>query len=251
LKSIFQKLAFLTGLTLLTASAALSQTTYSNIDQMSGFGSCTTCAGAGGAGSAATFWMKQGISSPSMDGKSAQFFLGGRTPYSDAMWWKKLPVSGSAASGLHHFIYDAYFYYQNASAVQGLEFNITQYFGGKGFTYGMTCDVRNSRTWKISVANSTGSSMAGMHWQSTGIACPAPPTYKWNHVVIEAERTSNNQIHYISVSLNDTKYYVNKYTPYRTAPSSWGGVTTHIQLNGNQVQAAYSVWMDKYKVVAW
>ncbi|MCU1284546.1 MAG: hypothetical protein JWO13_896 [Acidobacteriales bacterium] len=233
------------------ATAAVSQTTYSNIDQMSGFGSCTTCAGAGANGTTATFWMKQGLSSPSMDGKAAQFFLGGNIAYSDAMWWKKLPVSTSTASTLHHFIYDAYFYYKNSTAVQGLEFNITQYFGGKGFTYGMTCDVRNTKTWKISVADTSSSSMTGMHWQSTGIACPAPPTNKWNHVVIEAERTSSNQIHYLAVTLNGVKHYINKSTPYRTAPSSWGGITTHIQLNGNQNQDDYSVWMDKYKVTLW
>src|SRR5437899_3222479 len=139
---------FLTVATvIILTTAAFSQTTYSNIESMSGFGSCTTCAGADGSGSTASYWMKQHVSSPSLDGSSTQFFLGGSTPYSDAIWWKKLPLSTSTTSGLKHFIYDTYFYYKNASAVQGLEFNVTQYFYGKAFVYGIQCDVRSSGTW--------------------------------------------------------------------------------------------------------
>jgi hypothetical protein len=249
LKKLLFKTAIISAFLILVSAAAVSQTTYSSIDQMSGFGFCTTCAGAGGAGPAATFYMKQGVSSPSMDGKSTEFHLGGKTPYSDAIWWKKLPVSNTSA--LRHFVYDTYFYYTNASAVQGLEFNITQYFGGKGFEYGMTCDVRNSHTWKMSVANTASSKLSDMHWQSTGIACPAPPTNKWNHLILEFERTTDNRVHFIAVTLNGTKNYINKYAYKRIAPSSWGGVTTHFQMNGNQRQDAYSVWLDKWNVTTW
>ena len=215
---------------------------------MSGFGSCSSCAGAGGSGTSASFWMKQGISSPSIDGKATQFFLGGSTPYSDAMWWKRI---ASNSSSLHHFVYDTYFYYQNSSAVQGLEFNITAYSNSKGYVFGLTCDIRSSGTWKISVPNSSSSKLSDMHWQSTGIACPAPPTYKWNHLQFEAERTSGNQVHYISVTLNGVKHYINTTVASRIAPSTWNGMTTHIQLNGDYKQDDYSVWMDKYNVITW
>src|SRR3954462_13871598 len=100
--------------------AGLSQTTFSNIESMSGITSCSTCAGAGGSGPAASYWMKQNVSSPSLDGRSTQFFLGGSTAYSDAMWTKKLPISSTP---LHHFVFDTYYYLKNPAAVQGLEFN--------------------------------------------------------------------------------------------------------------------------------
>lgn len=243
-----KRIALLAALLLICTVAGISQTTFSNIESMSGITSCSTCAGAGGSGPAASFWMKQNVASPSLDGHSTQFFLGGTTPYSDAMWTKKLPIS---STNLRHFVFDTYYYITNPSAVQGLEFNITDYLSSKGYTFGMTCDVRSSGTWKISVPNSSNSSMGQMHWQSTGIACPAPTPYVWNHVTFEAERTSDNKVHFISLTVNNKKSYINTTVYARYCPSGWGGVTTHIQLNGNSKQDDYSLWADKYNVKVW
>jgi hypothetical protein len=243
--------AFISATVLALATAGFSQTTFSNIDQMSGWWSCSSCAGKYGTGSTATFWMKQYISSPSIDGRSAQFFLGGSTPYSNALWQKKLTYSATTASQVHHFIYDTYFYYKNATAVQGLEFNTSAYYSGKGFIFGIQCDVRASGVWELSAPNSSSSSLGSMHWASTGIRCPAPPTYKWNHLTLEYERTSSGLVHYIALTINGSKHYLNKYYYHRIAPSSWGGITTHFQMNGNYRQDDYSAWLDKYKVVWW
>jgi hypothetical protein len=218
---------------------------------MSGWSTCSSCAGVNGSGPIASFSLKQFISSPSIDGKSIQFFLGGSTPYSNALYSKKLVTSSATASNMHHFIYDTYFYYKNSGAPQGMEFNTSQYFGGKGFIFGVQCDIRSSGTWEISVPNSSSSSLANMHWASTGIGCPAPPTYKWNHLVLEYERTSDNKVHYIAMTFNGVKKYIDKYFAPRVAPSSWGGVTTHFQLNGNVRQDDYYTWVDKYNVTMW
>jgi hypothetical protein len=93
--------------------------------------------------------------------------------------------------------------------------------------------------------------LSQIHWASTGIGCPAPPTYKWNHVILEYERTSGGLVHYIALTFNGTKHYLNKYYSHRIAPSSYAGITTHIQLDGNYAQNAYSVWADKYNLTAW
>ena len=79
---------------------------YSNIDQMSGWDSCDKCAGAGGDGPTATHSLSQNISSPAMDGKSAQFYMTGSKPYSNALWWKQL----GANPNVTNFVYDLYFY---------------------------------------------------------------------------------------------------------------------------------------------
>jgi hypothetical protein len=252
MKNIFHKTAIISAFVVVSALAAFSQTTtFSKIEEMPGWSTCSSCAGANGSGPVASFSLKQGISVPSMDGKSIQFFLGGSTPYSNALYSKKLLTSASTASSKSHFIYDTYFYYKNASAVQGMEFNTSQYFGGKGFIFGVQCDVRSSGTWEISVPDGANSSLAQMHWSGTGIACPAPPTYKWNHLVLEYERTPDNKVHYISLTFNGVKKYVNKYYARRIAPSSWGGITTHYQLNGNSKQDDYYAWIDQYKVTMW
>src|SRR5688500_786395 len=103
---------------MVSTSAEAATRTYSNIDQMSGWDHCTVCAGAGGQGSVAVFSMKQNVSSPSMDGRSAKFFLGGTNNYSNALWWKQL----GSNPGVRNFKYDLYFYIKNPGAAQALEF---------------------------------------------------------------------------------------------------------------------------------
>jgi hypothetical protein len=250
MKKYFLSRIFMTALILMAATAAFSQTTYSNIDQMSGWKICSACAGVNGAGPTASFSMQR-VSSPSLDGSAVQLNLGGSTPYSDALYSKTLTFSSTTATNSHHFIYDLYFYYKNATAMQALELNTSEYFGGKGFIFGIQCNVRSSGMWELSAPNSSTSTLSQIHWASTGIGCPAPPTYKWNHVILEYERTSGGLVHYIALTFNGTKHYLNKYYSHRIAPSSYAGITTHIQLDGNYAQNAYSVWADKYNLTAW
>jgi hypothetical protein len=248
----FVSIAALISASLLTlATAGFSQTTFSDIDQMSGWSACSSCAGKFGTGPTASFSMSQNVSSPSIDGRSAQFNLGGGTPYSNVLFQKRLTTSATTASQVRHFIYDTYFYYKNATAAQGFEFNISEYFSGKGFLFGIQCDIRSSGTWELSAPNSSSSTLGSMHWVSTGIGCPAPSTYKWNHLTLEYERTSDDKIHYIALTFNGSKRYLNSYYDRRIAPSNWAGITTHFQMNGNYRQDDYSAWMDKYKVVWW
>ena len=212
---VLRKLSYITILTVLAMVGAASAQTFSNIQARTDGASCSECAGAGGTGTKAAFWIKQNVASPSMTGHAAQLFLGGSTPYSDALWnWR----IASDSSKMRHYVFDTYYYVTNPSAVQGLEFNITSYDHGRGYTYGFTCSVKSGGVWKISVPDDSTSSMAEMHWSSTGISCPAPPANTWNHISFEAERTSSGMIHYISLTVNGSTHYINKtvYAPQRT-----------------------------------
>jgi hypothetical protein len=239
-----KRLGILIAVVFLYVTAGMAQATFSSIESTSGIKACSTCAGVGGNGPSAAYWMKQGQSAPSMDGKSTQFYLGGSTPYSDAMWTKTL----TSSTKYKNFTFDTYYYVKDPSGVQGLEFNITNYASNKGYTFGFTCDVKSSHTWKISVPNSSTSSMSQMHWESTGISCPTPKAYSWNHVTFDAQRTSDNKVKFISLTINGSKHYINKTVYARSCPSGWGGVTTHVQLNGDYKQTDYSVWTDKWLV---
>ncbi len=81
------------------ALAAGARTTFTNIEAMTGWHACSSCAGAGGD---ATYSMTQFISSPSLNGKSTEFSLGGTTPWSHALFYKTLSGNSTAS----HFIYD-------------------------------------------------------------------------------------------------------------------------------------------------
>ena len=220
------------------ASAAFAGTTSkTNIDQMSGWQHCTVCAGAGGAGSTASYSMQQNISSPSMDGKSIKFNLGGTNNYSNALWWKQL----GADSSKHHFVYDTYFYLTNPKASQALEFDVNQSVGGKKFIFGTQCSMVRG-TFDVYAA-STG-------WIHTSISCTAARTaFKWHHLVWEFQRTSDNKVKFVSVSLNGVKHYVNKvYSPKSSGSSE---INVAFQMDGNKVQTDYTTWLDKVKLTYW
>lgn len=220
------------------APAPTVGTAISNIDQMTGWQNCTVCAGAGGNGPSASFSMTQFVTSPSMDGQSAHFWIGGSTPYSDALWWKQL----GAQSGATHFIYDVYFYYKNANAPQALEFDVNQSVGGIKYIFGTQCDIKGSHQWDVWDG-------ADKRWTPTGIACPAPPTYTWNHLTLEFYRSAVNQGTFVSVTLNGVKSYINR--TYKQIPSGASELNIAFQMDGNGSQQAYDVWLDKASLRYW
>jgi hypothetical protein len=211
--------------------------TYSNIDQMTGWLSCTTCAGAGGNGPSATFSMVQNQASPSLDGKSVKFSLGGTTPYSDALWWKQLGAVNTATS----FKYDLYFYLTNPAAAQSLEFDSNQANGSRRWIFGTQCNIRNGGVWDV-WGNANGS------WISTGIPCTAPAAFVWHHLTWEFSRTST-QVIFIGFTYDGVTHYVNR--TYTAAASSVNELNVAFQMDGDYRQDAYSVWVDKISLTRW
>ncbi|MDR3738652.1 MAG: hypothetical protein P4L40_06490 [Terracidiphilus sp.] len=209
---------------------------YANVSAISGWSSCGACAGANGHGPTVPYSLSQNVSSPSMDGHAAHFWIGGSTPYGDALWWKEL----GANANVSHFTYDVYFYYKNAGAVQALEFDTNQNVGGRRYIFGTQCNVAAKQ---FDVWNT-----ASAYWMHTGIACSAPPTYTWNHLTWEFERV-NGQTHFIAVTLNGKKSYVNKYGGSRAAGGGELNVAFQMDEVGSHIN--YDMWLDKLTLTAW
>jgi hypothetical protein len=220
------------------ASLAFGATTYSNIDQMSGWESCSVCAGANGAGPSIWHAMTRDVASPSIDGRSAKFSIGGGISYANALWWKQLGANDTAAN----FIYDLYYYLKNPTAPQALEFDVNQSRSGKKYIFGTECDIKGSHTWRVW-------DNYNRHWRSTGIACNVPKAYTWHHVVLEFRRSSAPAVNFISVTINGTKHYFNK--SYAPRSSSVREVNVAFQMDTNGSGTAYSTWVDKIKLTYW
>jgi hypothetical protein len=220
------------------SSIPSNATYYSNIDQMSGWASCDACAGAGGSGPSAPYSMSEYQSSPSMDGASATFWLGGSTPYSQALWWKQL----GGNSNVRNFVYDLYFYMKNPSAPQALEFDVNQSLNGQKFIFGTQCDYKGHHDWDVWDS-------AGRAWRQTGIPCNPPQAYAWNHLVLEFQRTTGNQAKFIAVTLNGQKSYINR--AYYPISANAYELNTAFQMDGNNVMTNYQVWLDKVRLIAW
>jgi len=208
----------------------------SNIDQMTGWASCTVCAGANAAGPVATYSMVENQASPSLDGASAKFSISGTTPYSDALWWKQLGAADSAT----HLKYDVDFYITNPGVSQALEFDNNQSNGVHKFIYGTQCNIKGNH-WDV-WGNAAG------NWISTGIACSAPPAFVWHHLTWEFQRTTTNVI-FVGFTYDGVTHYVNRSYPARS--STVHEMNVAFQMDGDFAMHAYSTWLDKVTLTYW
>jgi hypothetical protein len=233
-----QKASMTISVSSTSTSAPSNAIYYSNIDQMTGWGSCDACAGAGGSGPSAVYSMAINQSSPSLDGRSATFYIGGTHIYASALWWKQL----GGNSSVRNFVYDLYFYLKNPNASQALEFDVNQSVNGQKFIFGTQCDYGNHRDWDVwDTANHV--------WVKTGIACNRPQAYAWNHLVLEFQRTSGNKALFIAVTLNGQKSYINR-SFYPMGVSAYE-LNTAFQMDMNGSATPYQTWIDKMQLTAW
>lgn len=235
--SRFVRLAVLAGFAFV-ASASFGSTTISNIDSKTGWQGCSACAGKAGNGPVATYSTSSGHSSPSMDGNSRQFNIGGTTPYSNALWWKQL----GANSGVKNFKLDLYYYIKDSSAAQALEFDVNQSLSGKKYIFGTQCNIKDGHVWDVYDPYNHA-------WKHTSISCATPRSYTWHHVVLEFQRTSAPNVSFIAVTINGTKHYFNRVYAPRT--SSANEINVAFQMDGNGSMTDYSVWLDKVTLTYW
>jgi hypothetical protein len=192
-----------------------------------------------------TFSMAQGIKSPSLSGSAAQFNIGGTGPYWDVLFNNHL-IGDQSSQGLpdlnhtlvpsyHNFTYDVYFYGTNLGLAEALEFDLNQFFNGMGFIWGHECRVAGGNEWDIW-------DNINQHWVATGIPCH-PVNNSWNHLTIQVQRTSDNQLLYQTITLNGVTNTVNKYYSPGAAPG-WYGITVNYQMDGNNQQSPYTVFLD-------
>ena len=192
--------------------------------------------------------MNYGVTSPSLSNNATQFNLSGTVPYGDALFSAQLigqnspqlrDANHALLPTLHNFTYDADFYLTNASITQVLEFDISMYMNGVGMIWGNQCNHLGDGKWDIW-------DNGNAKWVSAGIPCNF--VNGWNHVTIQMQRESNNDLLYQSIALNGTTYPLNITYPASTAPSNWWGVTANYQMDGNSKLSANTTYLDNFNV---
>ena len=191
------------------------------------------------------FSMTQNIKSPSLSGQSMETYLGGSKAYGDGLWNNHLigvdssqglpDTSHTLVPSLHNFTYDVYFYIIDLGASQALEFDINQFFNNQGWIWGHQCTLAGANEWDIW-------DNVNAHWVPSGVPCN-PVANSWNHLTIQVQRTSSNQLLYQSITLNGKTSSVNKYYSPGSAVG-WYGVTVNYQQDGNYEQSPYAVYLD-------
>lgn len=214
--------------------------TKSGIEDMTGWQSCTVCAGAGGSGPVASYSMVQNQASPSLDGGSTKFSISGTTAYSDVLWWKQLGAVNTAKN----FKYDVYFYLTQPQNAQALEFDANQAIGNERFIFGTQCNIKTGGT----VGHFDVWGNANGNWISTGIPCSAPTAFVWHHLTWEFSRTATT-VTYIGFTYDGVTHYVNR--TYTARPSSVNELNVAFQMDGDSSMHAYSTWLDKVSLTYW
>jgi hypothetical protein len=233
-------------------------TTFSNLQQAGGWNgyallpsSYAICSSCTSGGPQTTWSLKQGVGSPSLSGSAAQFSIGGKTVYSDALWNNHLigdfsshgisDTNHQIAANAHNFVYDVYFYTSSLSVSQALEFDINLFVNGKSFIWGHECRIAGGNQWDIW-------DNPGQKWHPTGVPCN-PINGGWNHLTLQAQRTSDDHLLFQSITLNGQTSTLN----YYESPTStgWNGITINYQMDGNGAQVPYSVYLDKLNFSYW
>lgn len=223
------------------SSAPANATVFQKIEQMPDWQWCTAqlngqpCAS--GLGNA-TSTKSDNQAKPSLDGSSSKFTLGGARAYSNALWWKS--VSGGLDAS--HFSYDVSFYIDNPQVSEALEFDVNQSFNNNRYVWGSECSFKDSGKWDIWDPKN-------FKWAPTNLPCPVFSANTWHHITWELER-SNNQVHYISLTVDGNTMPVDI---YKDMQPNYSGTDINVafQLDGDNAQHPYNVWLDEVTLKAW
>lgn len=142
---------------------------------------------------------------------------------------------------MSHFVYDLWFYVDNADLPEALEFDVNQSFGGTRWIFGTECSLKDTGKWDVYDK--------GRHWVPTNVPCTHLSSTTWHHLIWQFER-AGQQVHYISVTLDDNTSQVDMYLNSQSNFDG-DGIDADFQMDGDSEQDAYTVWLDQVTLTEW
>jgi len=216
-------------------AAAFAQTTYRNVDDMSGWQACSTCTGGG-----AARYVFQQLSNAafSRDGRSMKLGISGGSAWSHVLAYKTVAPTTSV---VRHFIDDVWLLMDKPANANGFSIAGHQTIGGKHYRFSTQCSFLRG-LWSIWDTHNG-------HWLTTSAPCTRPLPLTWQHVVIETERTTDSREHFISITVDGRQSLVNKYV----YPESGSGasVGVHLEADANGQAAPFNIYWDEFNFTAW
>jgi len=187
---------------------------FSNLDDASGWIACSVCADWG---VTSNYWYKQGVTSPSKDGKSMVMYIkGAYGAWADDLFIKAL---GDQTWARHiewglDLLWDAPNNHTKQSngkyVVQAIELDTRMIIGDWKYHFGIQCNYATS-TWDIW-------DNVNKHWlHQYNLPCQKWGPNTWHNV--QFYYTIDNTyhyLHYIGMKIDGTQYWINK-----TVPAAW------------------------------
>lgn len=225
-----------------------SAATWKKVEEKKGWSACGACAGnPGGTGPVGTFWFKQGITSPALDGSSMQGYIGGWVPYADVVYAYHFGPQNWA----NHILYTVHFLWtaskpksgNGAYVVQALEFD--SFFLSNGYKYmlGTQCDYAGGYwgVWNGSYSK----------WKDTSLKCDKFPPNQWHTVTWYGDRDpSTKKLHFAAVAIDGVQHKIDIWMD-ATATSSSDDFGIQWQQDSDQYGSPWSEYVDEVSVSIW
>jgi hypothetical protein len=200
-----------------------------------------------------TWGMAQHQTNISTSGNSTSFYVGGTTPFADALFSNPVIGQGNQQGltdsahtllpTLHNFIYDTDVYVSDLAVTQNLEFDINWYGYGLGLEWGTQCDHLGDGVWDI--WNNVAAA-----WVPTNIPCQLNDG-AWNHVTLQVQRENDNTLLYQSVTVNGVVHPINVTVAPFAVPAGWWGMTINFQPDGDYAMHGYLTYLDRTNFTYW
>jgi hypothetical protein len=184
----------------------------------------------------ATSTVTQDVSSPSLDGLSAQFTLTAAPSYSLAKWESSEIGTNGQYDSMTHFTLNLYVEVSSPSLPQSLEFSVSQAVSGNDYPFHFQCDFKGSGYWEVWVPTSET-------WSDTTAPCPTFAASTFTELTFDVQRTSGNQLQYNWLEVNGQQYSINQtFNPSTETPDNVDvGTVLHVDEEGD----LYTIWIDE------
>lgn len=218
---------------------------FNNIDQMSGWIKCSACTQAG---TASSYWFKQWVSSPSLDGHSMQTYIkGSYDAWADDLFVKKF---GDQTWARHiefsmNFLWNAPKTKQanGRYVVQAIEFDARMLIGDFKYLFGTQCNYAYG-TWDIW-------SNMGWSWQHTSVPCQKWGPNTWHKVTwyFTIDNT-HKYLHYVALEVDGKQYSVNRTVAAGAVPYN-KEFLIQFEQDTDQNGDPWYLWADRIQVALW
>lgn len=217
---------------------------FNDVDQMSGWVGCDKCAN----GVRATFWFKQNVSSPSLDGRSMLGYIkGGYKLWADDLFVKEFGDQRNK----NHILWSTTFKWNAPKirqpngryVVQAIEFDTLFLDNGYKYWFGTQCGYAHG-TWDLW-------NMSGRYWEHLSLPCQKWAPGSWHNVTWYLERDPvKKYVHFVTLQVDGKQYYINR---WMRAVGVAAGHNFKVQWeqDTDMYGDPWYMWVDKMKVTLW
>ena len=225
-----------------------SARTWNHVEEKSGWSDCGACAGnTSGTGPVGTFWFKQGVTSPALDGKSMEAYIGGWVPWADAVYAYHFGPQNWA----NHMLYTVHFLWNasktrsgdGAYVVQGVEFDSYFYTSGFKYMFGTQCDYAGGY-WGIWNGPNN-------KWQNTSLKCNKFPPNSWHTITWYGERDqSTKKLHFVALAVDGKQSSIDGWMD-AVGSSNVDDSGIQFQQDSDQFGSPWNAWIDQVSFTIW